>query len=208
MPPSSPPPYNPYAPPAAPAASLEALPAASRYRPALTTWIYLGLASLLAVVEGLLFFNRELGLSYDVVYAAGVIAKPLLFVPPFVGIVWIYQTWSVVDDAPRGAVGRFFIPVYNFYWTFACQQHICSSIDDALAEVEQPGRAPRDLAALAPALYVVTAILGFTPVKKYVLLIGPVERMVWFAYMFLCDRAMVRVLAARGRGGARGSTVT
>jgi hypothetical protein len=167
------------------------------YRPAWTTWIYLALAGVVAVLEWLLFFNQALGLSPDAVREVRDVLMAFIYLPVFAAGAWIYQTWSRVEDRPAGALGRFFIPAYNLYWLFACPQHICSSIDRALVEAGQPGGAPRTLATVAPTLQVGMTLLGLTELRAYLLLFSPATHVVWLAFMVMCDRAVVRAQAVR-----------
>jgi hypothetical protein len=189
--------YNPYAPPARASSADPSSPRPVPYRAAATKWVYLGLAGVLALAAMLLYGREELGIQDD--WRPGLVVAVELFVAlsASCGLVWLYQAWSVVDTNPGGAVGRHFIPIYGMFWLFICQQHLCSSIDSALAEARQPGRGPRDLAVLGPGMYVAAVLLMWTPLKEYSLLVTVAERGVWFLYMLLCDRAIVRILAAR-----------
>jgi hypothetical protein len=185
---------NPYAAPLTTDASRK--PESTRAPGENVKWIY-ALAALIDVVASAILLATWVtpSVPYPIVSIAEGATKTMLWLTRGCGLVWIYYAWKGVpavirpDVTPAGAVGRCFIPLYNFYWMFAVNTRLCNHIDDVLGQAMHPLRAPKSLAIVAATLHLMPALLQVTPLKDYgfVALLG--AEGLWLAYMFQCDRA-------------------
>jgi hypothetical protein len=201
--------YNPYAPPLA-GKDDGAGPPSPDAPPTRTTepapgealkWVYIGLASVsMAVAVARFLVNEEL---VRVIGSIGLINS-------FVAAAWIFQSWNGVPRrfrdgvSPAGAIGRFFIPIYQFYWLLAINLRLCRALDDALAP-RTDMRAPRSLALLAPSTNI--AAVGFSFAALLTSLRGEprvlalvqipfaaASHAAWFFYLFRCDQVRREVV--------------
>ncbi len=102
--------------------------------------------------------------------------------------VWIYKSWEMLPAhfrvlrngqavTPGSAVGRFFIPLYNLYWYFACSSGLAAALNRALEAHGSPKRASVGLSTAA-SVFQIIPYLNF--------LIAP---FLWIAYMFNVESA-------------------
>lgn len=136
-------------------------------------------------------------------------AAPLLatftIVRYLVAMLWIHAAYA---DLPRGgtspgaAVGKLFIPVYNFYWGFAVNAELCRRIDGQRLSRGLAPAAPAVLATIAMLVHLVSgfaaraargeeqaAIVGIPAVLAMVL---------WTVYMFRADAARKGAMGGDG----------
>lgn len=85
---------------------------------------------------------------------------------------------------PGQAVGYMFIPFYNLYWIFACNNGLADAVDYALAASGSTERAPRGLITVACVCQVIPYVN---------MLIAP---FVWFFVMLSMDKAKDSLLVA------------
>jgi hypothetical protein len=190
------PPHNPYSAPAA--TTPLAAPRVAHFRGAPMKWVYAIMTFLWAALAVVMYGGTWLDLSRDAIHGAGVVIDgPLRWAVMIVGLMWIHQAWTAVDSTrAAAAVGRFFIPFYNVYWTFSCNLRLCRELESGGA----PARGPRHLAILGGILYFVAPVLLLSPLKRLALIVSTADLGVWVLYMFACDRAIERYLARRASG--------
>jgi hypothetical protein len=161
----------------------------------MTKWVYLAFA----LFTPLLVAGSRAGLfSFDVQTATVVFALvPLL--KGAVGLKWLHEAWSSVPAAerhlkdgslvtPGGAVGRMFIPVYGFYWTFAANTALCAAIDRVLSSAGRGRATDASMAQVAAAGNIALIASSALP-PLFAVGAAAVVSGFWFAYMYQTDRA-------------------
>ncbi len=80
---------------------------------------------------------------------------------------WVHSTWTLVPErlrvgvSPGAAAWSFFIPFYNFWWSFAGNFRIARALEETLAKYKTRVRAPTTLAWVAPLVPLGSMVLIF-----------------------------------------------
>jgi hypothetical protein len=121
------------------------------------------------------------------------------FLKGAVGLLWLHEAWSDIPAeerrltdgnsvTPLGAVGRVFIPLYGFYWTFVTNTSLCAAIDRILLSRGRGRATDASLAQVAAAgqigLVMSAAIPPLAAVGAALVVSG-----FWFFYMYQTDTA-------------------
>jgi hypothetical protein len=189
--------FDPYAPPRAPAPGTPAVPRAW------VKWAYAAAAGVRFSCAVL--YYAQANASDDLLRVTNAAVRGLAVVCAILGLVWIHGVFRDLNRqmfargappglTPAGAVGRFFIPLYNVYWLFAVHLRI----GDALRALGQARAAqPAVLAGIVGSLGQLVAILlsrldeGLLAFRLALLLPA-----LWVLYMVMVDR--VRAAARAG----------
>jgi hypothetical protein len=180
----SPPPFNPYLPPQSREAPrhYDGRPA-TRSNDRALTWAYAVLAAIGMVILGATWFVRP-----ALVPALMAIATLFVFGKMIVGVCWLHAAWTGIDPTmrsgitPGGAVGRLFIPFYNFYWLFHVHSALCNALNLMRIERGLAPDAPRGLAFGASMVYLFSR-LAFFGGTELVAFVGVVSSAAWLMYM-------------------------
>lgn len=138
---------NPYA---APSAEASRLRAKSDLVHSHLKYLYLG--SLLAPI---LLTLATLMLP-GMIALIGILNLVVMVVATYAFLAWTSRTWALLPEkrrvgvSPSAAAWSFFIPFYNFWWSFAVNFRIARALEEILTKYKTRTRAPTTLAWVAP----------------------------------------------------------